>query len=65
MHTLESVLENETHKFLCDFEKETDHRIPARQPEKKKRKKKENFPNCGLSCSGWLQSKIERKWKDG
>ena len=42
-----SVLENETHKILWDFEIETDHLIPARRPDlmiinkrKKKKKKK-------------------------
>ena len=30
MHNLESILENETQKFLCDFEKQMDHLIPAR-----------------------------------
>ena len=41
MHKPESVLENETHKILCDFEIQTDHLIPARRPDltivKKKR----------------------------
>ena len=27
----ESVLKNETHKILQEFEKQTDHRIPARR----------------------------------
>ena len=40
-----SVLENETHKFLWDFEKQTDHLISARRPDliiisKKKKKKR-------------------------
>ena len=29
----ESVMGNETHKILCDFEMQTDHRIPARKPD--------------------------------
>ena len=33
MHKPESVLENETHKILRDFEIKTDHLIPARRPE--------------------------------
>ena len=51
MHKPESVLENEMHKVLCDFEIQTDHLILARQTdwvivrkkkkEKKKRKKRE------------------------
>ena len=30
MHDPESVHENETHKYLCDFEIQTDHLISAR-----------------------------------
>ena len=33
MHISESVLENETHKILCDSEMQTDHLIPARKPD--------------------------------
>ena len=33
MHKLESVLENDTHKILCDLEIETDNVIPARTTE--------------------------------
>ena len=33
MHKPESILENETHKFLQDFETQTDHLIPARRPD--------------------------------
>ena len=33
MHKPESVLENETHKILWDFEIQTDHLIPARRPD--------------------------------
>ena len=32
MQKPESVLENETHKILWDFEVQTDHLIPARRP---------------------------------
>ena len=31
MHKLESDLENETHKILCEIEKQTDHLIPTRR----------------------------------
>ena len=31
MYTPESVLENDTHKYLCDFEIQTDYQIPARK----------------------------------
>ena len=44
MHNVESVLENKTHKLLCNFEIQTDHLISARRPDllmiKKKKKKK-------------------------
>ena len=33
MHKPESVLENETHKILWDFEIKTDHSIPAKRPD--------------------------------
>ena len=33
MHEPESMLENETHKILWDFEKQTDHFTPARKPD--------------------------------
>ena len=45
MHNPEPVLENDTHKLLWDFDKQTDHLISARRPEliiinKKKKKEK-------------------------
>ncbi len=33
MHNPESVLDNETHKFLWDIEIQTDHLISARRPD--------------------------------
>ena len=33
MHKPESVLENETHKIIWDFQIKTDHLIPARRPD--------------------------------
>ena len=43
MHNPSSVLENDTHKLLWDFDIQTDHLIPARRPEliiiNKKKKK--------------------------
>ena len=73
MHNPESVLENEVHKVLWDYEIQTDHLISARQPDqvivnkkrkkkKKKKKKKEgNRPNSEFYCRERLQSKIKRK----
>ena len=53
MHNPESVMENETHKLLWDFEIKTDHLISARRPDlkivnKKRKKKEENLPNNEL-----------------
>ena len=33
MHNPESIIENETHKILWDFEIQTDHLISARRPD--------------------------------
>ena len=33
MHNPATVLENDTHKLLWDFDKQTDHLISARRPE--------------------------------
>ena len=58
MHNPESVLENETHQLLSDFEIQTDHLILARQPDqvtvkkKKTQENKKNLPNSGLCRSG-------------
>ena len=58
MHNAESVLKNETHKLLWDFEIETDHLILDRQTDLIIINKKER------SCSfGEPESKIERKRK--
>ena len=40
MHNAESVLANETHKLLWDFDIQTDHLISARQPDNHNNKKK-------------------------
>ena len=33
MHNPEYILENETHKILCDFETQTDNLTSARRPD--------------------------------
>ena len=57
MHNPTSVLENETHKLLWDFEIQTDHQISARRSEltiinkkkkKKKKKERELADNCRI-----------------
>ena len=55
MHNTESVLENETHRILLDFEIQIDHLILVRRPDleivkKKKKNKKE-------------QKKIKQNWR--
>ena len=68
-----SVLDNEMHKPLWDFEKETNHLISARQPDlvivnkkknKKKKTNKENLPNSRLCRTVRSLSKIKRKQKE-
>ena len=50
MHNLASVLENETHKHLWDFEIQMDHLISAKQLDIIIiNKKKENSQNCQLT----------------
>ena len=64
MHKPESVLKNETHKLLWHFEIQMDHLILARLPNLVIINKKQNLPICGLCCSDWLNSEIERRWKE-
>ena len=55
MHNPTPVLENDTHKFLWDFDIQTDHLMSARRPDLiiiNKKKKNENLQNCRLCCSG-------------
>ena len=60
MHKPESVLENKTHKILCDFEIQTDHLIPARKPDLVLiYEKKKNVSKCILP----FQRTAEWKWK--
>ena len=48
MHHPESVLENETHELLLDFERQTVHLIQARRPNLVIINKKENQQNSEL-----------------
>ena len=61
----ESVLENERHRLLWDFEIQTNHLISARRPDLIIINKKENLQDCGLCCPGGPQIKIERIQKEG
>ena len=64
MHNPASVLENDTHKLLGDFDIQTDHLISARRPNliiiNNKKKKKENLQNCQLCCPSRPQNKTEK-----
>ena len=64
MHKPASVLENEMHKILLDFEIQTDHLISAWRLGLvivKRRRKKENQPFSGLCRSSGSQSNNQRK----
>ena len=43
MHNPASVLENDTHKLLRDFEIQTDHLISVRRPDQNKQQKKKRI----------------------
>ena len=61
----ESILENEMHKILWDFEKQADHLISARQPDlRDNQQKNESLLNSELCRPDRPQSKIERKGKE-
>ena len=61
MHNSASVLENDTHKLLCDFNIQTDHLIPNRRPDFIIINKKREFENCRLCCPGGPLNKSGRK----
>ena len=63
MHNPESVLENETHKFLWDFELQTDHLISARQPNQLIVNKNEEPAELWTCRPGRSLSKTEIKQK--
>ena len=48
MHNLATVLENDTHKHLWDFDIQTDHIIPARIPDLIIINKKKKWRNCKI-----------------
>ena len=65
LHNTASVLMNDTHKLLYDFNIKTDHLISAKRSDLIIINKKDNLQNCGLCWPDWLQGKIERKRKEG
>ena len=52
MHNPTSVLKNDTHKDLWDFDIQTEHLISARRPDLiiTNNQKKKKFPNWGVCC---------------
>ena len=62
MHKPKSVLENEMHKILWDFEIKTDHLIPARRSKLVLiNKKKENLSTGGFCSSSRSQGEAKGK----
>ena len=57
MHNLEGVLENETHKILCDFEIQTDHLVVVNR-------KKRTYRIVNFAISAWPYVKTEGKRKE-
>ena len=64
MNKLESVLENETHKILTDFEIQTSHLIPTRRPDQEMITKKDNMLHNVLCRPRRPQSENQRKRKE-
>ena len=60
----ESVLKNETHRILLDFDIQTDHPIPARRPHFVIVIKKVIQPTSWLCRPGGPLSKNQRKRKE-
>ena len=62
MHNPASVLENDTHKVLWNFDIQTDNLISARKPDLIIINKKiERLQNCRLCRPSLPQNKTERK----
>ena len=64
MYKPESILKNETHKILRDFEIQTDHIIHVRRPNLVIINKKENLSSSGFCHSNRPHSENKRKWKE-
>ena len=64
MHNRESVLQNETHKFLWDFEIQTDHLILARRPDQvvvDKKKRTYQIVDFDAPADHWVKLKDSEK----
>ena len=67
MHNLESVLKNETHKLLWDFEIQTDHLISARRPDLiiiNNNKKKRTCKTVNIAVPTDHRMKLKEREKD-
>ena len=66
MHKPESVLKNETHKILSDFEIETGYLNSPWRPDHVivDQRVRENLPTSGLPRPGRSLSENQRKWKE-
>ena len=74
MYKIVSVLENEKHNSLCDFDIQTDHQIPVRKlhleiinnnnNNNNKKQTKDNLLYRIIFHPGGLQSENQRKWKE-
>ena len=65
MHNLTSVLENDTHNLLSDFEIQTDHLISARQPDLiiiNKKKRNCRIVNFAFHADHRVKRKESEKW---
>ena len=63
MHNPDSVLENETHKILGDFDTQTDHLITIRGPDQVIEIKNRELAICGLCRHGRPLGMIEGRSK--
>ena len=64
MHKQESILENEMHKILWDFEIQKDHLIPARRPDLlliNKKKRTCQLVGFAVSVDHWMKLKESEK----
>ena len=70
VHKPESVIENELHKILWDFEIQTHHLIPIRRPDQmqinkqESERKRENLPTYGFCRSSGPQSENENNLRE-
>ena len=64
-HNPASVLENDPHKLLRDWNTDGSSYLDQKTRPNNNRPKKENLQICELCCPCWPQNKTERLWKEG